>query len=477
MLCRHARHALRTMSTIHGKQKIVAIIGATGTGKSTLAVDLALKFNGEIINCDAVQLYQGLDIITNKITATEQKGVIHHLLGEISLKDPAWTVGEFVPKALKIVDAIRERGKLPILVGGTHYYVQSLLLKDATLAQANSVDKEVVESNEPAIYGDGDIRSLTDEILQEPTELLLERLQEVDPVMADRWHPNERRKIQRSLEIWLMTGKRASDIYAEQKTASGSASEGLRYDPLVFWIHASPEVLKPRLDERVIKMMKQGLLEELQTMYDFKEHMDMEGVETDMSKGIWVSIGFKEFASFMHVKLSGGEDNLEDLKKQAIERTQIATRQYAKRQIRWIQFKFLNAMIRNNAANRMFLLDGTQLSLWDETVRRPAIALTERHLANQEVPNPHELSIAAKENLTPRGQDLSHSTDLWEKRTCEECGVVVVTSIEWEKHVQSNRHKKVLAARRRKAATAEQLKKREGRRADVTVGVLTSDAG
>jgi tRNA dimethylallyltransferase len=210
-------------------------------------------------------------------------------------------------------------------------------------------------------------------------------------------------------------------------------------------------------------MVDNGMMEEVQSMYDFKAGMEDGSQQVDMSRGIWVSIGFKEFSSYIAAKDSGLPDvQLGSMKKEAIERTQIATRQYAKRQLRWIQFKFLNAMIRNNAMNRMFLLDGSELSRWNETVRQPAIAITEHHINNRELPNPSEMSEAAKINLIPRGQDIAHSTELWEKRTCEDCGVVAVTVASWEKHVQSNRHKKVLAARRRKRDTAERLKQMDG---------------
>jgi tRNA dimethylallyltransferase len=450
-------------TTTPSMAKIIAVIGATGTGKSQLAVDLALKFDGEIINCDAVQMYKGLPIITNKITINEQQGVPHHLLGTIQLEEPTWTVGQFVSTALRTIEDIRGRGKLPILVGGTHYYVQSLLVKDSIIEQS------------------GEVEDVYDPILQESTETLLKKLREVDPIMADRWHPNERRKIQRSLQIWMNTGRRASELYAEQKKMErhgNAGTNGLRFDPLVFWVHAAADVLKPRLDSRVLKMIDNGLLDEVQSMYDFKSQSEENSQTVDLTKGIWVSIGFKEFSSFIAIKELGQSDKqVESMKKEAIERTQVATRQYAKRQLRWVQFKFLNAMIRNNAANRMFLLDGSQLSQWDETVRQPAMSISEQHIANRQLPNPSELSPSAKENLMPKGQDLSHATELWEKRTCEYCGVVAVTVNDWEKHIQSSRHKKVLASRRRKRDAAERLKHKGGGPCFPSNTTLASEVG
>src|SRR5271168_1169210 len=158
-----------------------------------------------------MQMYDGLPIITNKITAEEQKGIPHHLLGSIAPDEEPWRVGMFKKKADQIIQEIRSRGRLPILVGGTHYYTQSLLFKDSLI--------------DDKFYGEEHVRTelSNEEILQKfpmldgPTEAMIERLREVDPKMADRWHPNDRRKIRRSLEIFLLTGKKASDIYLKRK--------------------------------------------------------------------------------------------------------------------------------------------------------------------------------------------------------------------------------------------------------------------
>jgi tRNA dimethylallyltransferase len=150
-------------------------------------VNIARRFNGEIINGDAMQLYEGLPVITNKMPEDERDGIPHHLLGCISLNEETWTVGNFVSNALAKISEIRARGRLPILVGGTHYYTQSLLFHDALANK--SQDEEPVQNAERLA------------VLEEPTEVLLAKLREVDPVMADRWHPNDRRKIQRSLEL------------------------------------------------------------------------------------------------------------------------------------------------------------------------------------------------------------------------------------------------------------------------------------
>lgn len=431
-----------TTASTHGlrpKNPLIAVIGATGTGKSQLAVEIAKKYNGEIINCDAVQMYQGLPIITNKITPAEQCGIPHHLLGCIGIEEPTWTVGTFVTRASKIIEEIRLRGKLPVLVGGTHYYIQSLLT-DGSLVENEPEDEESIPE------------------LDEPTEVLLAKLKEVDPVMAARWHPNERRKIQRSLQIWMKTGRPASEVYAEQKESAGQAygSEGIngsaaagsrKHDPLVFWVHAENDILRARLDGRVLKMIDGGLLDEVNTLYDFRSQKDKSDEPVDVSRGIWVSIGFKEFAGYCAAVKDGSPAEVcESLKKIAIERTQAATRQYAKRQLRWIRYKLLNAMARIDAKDGVYLLDGSELPSWEVTVQEPALDITSKFLEGAALPQSRAISDVASDMLVPKGEDLSHSRHRWQQQMCKHCRVTAVTVEDWEKHIKSNRHKKVLAS-------------------------------
>ncbi|ORY01828.1 IPP transferase-domain-containing protein [Clohesyomyces aquaticus] len=433
------------------QNRLVAIIGATGTGKSDLAVDIARRYNGEIINGDAMQLYQGLPIITNKISHQEMRGVPHHLLGCIGLEEETWTVGKFVQKALSVIDEIRSRQKLPILVGGTHYYTQSLLFEDA-LADAPSQN----ENN--------GVQDLS--ILDGPTDAILEKLMEVDPVMADRWHPKDRRKIQRSLEIYLKTGKQASQIYDEQRIKQDVAPENgtpgsnqpvqhgfrPRFPTLVLWVHAPKDVLYPRLDNRVMKMLDQGLLSEVESLNTFRMTSDAStGSPVDQSRGIWVSIGYKEFKYYHSALIEGtiSKVELEKLRTAAIESTQAATRQYANRQIRWIRIKFLNALYGAGQRGNTFLLDGSDLSKWEERVLWPATEVTNHFLSDHFLPDPRTLSTVASEMLAPkRDYDLSQRPELWKKRVCELCGTIAATENDWNLHVKSRRHRRAVGTKK-----------------------------
>jgi tRNA dimethylallyltransferase len=354
------------------------------------------------------------------------------------------------------------------LVGGTHYYTQSLLFHDAL-------------SEESALKLQQDSERFS--ILDEPTDVILAKLKEIDPVMADRWHPNERRKIQRSLEIYLKTGRPASQIYDEQRlrkehlpdlsdAESGDNNTGMRFPTLVFWVYANKDVLYSRLDGRVDKMLANGLLQEVETLAQFKdEHESSTGSVMDQSRGIWVSIGYKEFVKYQEA-LANPElstDDLEKLRSEGIEKTQAATRQYANRQLKWIRIKLLNALIGAGQQNNVFLVDGTDLSKWQDNVVSPALQITEQFLSGQELPDPSSLSETAAEMLTPkRSYDLGQRPDLWQKRVCDTCGTVAVTENDWTLHVKSRAHRRAVGIEKKQKNTRKpEEKDREALQSDL----------
>ncbi|KAK1079164.1 tRNA dimethylallyltransferase, mitochondrial [Friedmanniomyces endolithicus] len=439
------------------REPLIAIISATGTGKSQLAVELATRFNGEIINGDAMQLYAGLPIITNKTTLEEQKGIPHHLLGCIGLQEPTWVVGMSVNRALTVIEEIRRRGKLPILVGGTHFYTQSLLFRE-------SLVENHADTGEHAGIGVGEER-VELPVLQQSTEMLYAELQKVDPVMAARWHPRDRRKIQRSLEIYFRTGRTAAEVYAHQRRLAGSGAvtsimddadragtkeQNMRFDTLIFWVHAEKSVLRERLDARVDKMLEAGLLEEVLTLDAYAEAEAAAGRPVDKTRGIWVSIGYKEFKEYMHALQNGeaSEKDLEYWKHNASSKTKNSTRQYAKRQIRWIRSKLINSL---PASKILYLLDGTDVSTFDSTVIDPAVELTSLYLSAQSMPDPSSPSSAAAEMLQPARlhyDDSAASPEKWTKQHCEVCDVTCVVESQWGQHMGRKAHKKAVSKRR-----------------------------
>lgn len=383
-----------------------------------------------------MQMYDGLPIITNKITPEEQQGIPHHLLGFVALDEEPWRVGWFKKKASEIIEEIRSRGRLPILVGGTHYYTQSLLFENSLVEMENE------ENTPPA--SELAVSEQTFAILDRPTEDIIQRLREVDPVMADRWHPNDRRKIQRSLEIYLTTGKRASEIYAEQKKqARGSSDLEAVADnsALLFWVHSDSDTLKKRLDDRIYKMVEAGLLEEVKAMSSFLENQRETGVSVDLSRGIWVSIGWKEFTDYLTALNSGtsSEEELKKLYELSIEKTQIATRQYARQQIRWIRRKLITALSGAGNLEKLYLLDASDVSLWQSNASTPAFEITTHFLDGGAIPHPQEMSSVAKQFLAPVVDEELKESDFHQE--CELCHITCVAENQWLDHIKSRRHR------------------------------------
>ena len=248
------------MGTLHGRlamprtKSIVAIVGTTGAGKSRLAVDIARTFNGEVINADAMQVYRGLDIITNKITHDEMHGVPHHLLG---CKAPGeeYVVGHWVSDTIQLVsrpyvrpkmshifckiEDMHARNVLPVIVGGTTYWMQHLLFPNRLVAdRSRQVNRETVEYSpiveEVLASLSGEQRQLFDDLpvgnsaaeavpSDDYSSRLHTLLSSIDPDMASRWHWRDTRKVLRNLQIIKETGQRASEIVREQDQCRNEA--------------------------------------------------------------------------------------------------------------------------------------------------------------------------------------------------------------------------------------------------------------
>ena len=396
-----------------------------------LAVSLAERFNGEIINGDALQMYEGLPITTNKISIEERKGIPHHLLGCVKLGDDPWTVLQFCTRANSIIEEIRSRGKLPVVVGGTHYYLQALLFPKSLVGDdvpTQHIDEEEEERKWP--------------ILAAESETMLDELKKVDPEMAQGWHPRDRRKIRRSLQIWLQTGRKASEVYREQKSVSPKLNSDLNrhagdleeaeslqhQDPLVFWTYSSPLTLNQRLDKRVDSMMSNGLLDEVRSMHHY-----LQDHTVDDNRGIWIAIGCKEMLPYIANPDPTGKE-----KDEGIERTKIATRQYAKRQNRWIRLKLLHAAQQAGLGRKVFLLHSTDVEHFSTNVEETADNITSSFLAGTALPSPSTLSDAAKEMM------LLASKETRNAQHCEACDKTLMSEAEWLGHLTSKGHKRAM---------------------------------
>ncbi|QSL65474.1 hypothetical protein MERGE_002785 [Pneumocystis wakefieldiae] len=417
---------------------------ATGVGKSKLGVALAKAFSGEIINGDAMQIYQGLDILTNKQPLEERQDVRHHLLGYLNITD-AYNVFQYEKEALYIIERLHEKKTLPVFIGGTHYYIQSVLFKNALLSEKKAGQEKMLDEK-----GEKE-GSMFDHLLNMSTPDLYSRLKEIDPLIAKRWHPNDRRKIQRSLEIYYETGTRPSVLYNEQRQHSNKR-EIPRFRTCVFWVYCDYKVLDEILDKRVDEMCRSGLFDEINMMYDVWNTLDKQKLDLNAQKGIWQAIGFKEFLPYLQLPKDSKEQTRNTYLLNAIASMKLATRQYARKQVKWIKNKLYPLCKETGTDIRFYLLDATDLSLWDTQIQNLAISLFSDFLQNKQGPDPLSLNTVAKELLSSEKiLDYSSQTDLWKHYICDVCKtssgapLVTVGLPQWTIHVQGRRHKKIVA--------------------------------
>ena len=249
---------------------LVVVIGTTGAGKTKLSVDVAEAIGGEVVNADAMQLYKGLDIATAKATADEMRGVPHHLLDCLEPERSGFTVQEYTRRAIDAIEAIHARGRVPILVGGTMYYVQSVLWDSLLQPPPPVADAAAAAAVKPMTTSTA--LSEADALLLAPTRLdalgshaLHTLLARLDPTMASRLHENNVRKVRQSLEVLRSSGTRHSDLMAEQQRRQAEA--GPRFNALALWVRSDAATLDARLDSRVDTMVAQGVEGEVRELW------------------------------------------------------------------------------------------------------------------------------------------------------------------------------------------------------------------
>lgn len=282
---------------IQEKEKVVVLIGPTAVGKTRTSIELAKRFNGEIISGDSMQIYKEMDIGTAKIKQEEMEGIIHHLI-DIKHPDETFSVAEFQELVRMKITEITNRGKLPMIVGGTGLYIQSAIY-DYQFSDAPNND-ELRQQLEDRVKTDG-------------VEVLHKELSQVDPVSADRIHPNNVRRVIRALEVYLTTGQTLTEIQSEQ------VIEPL-YEVSIIGLTMERERLYDRINARVDEMITEGLEEEVKKLYD-RGLMHTQALQ---------AIGYKEWFHYFS-KEQSLEITIEQLKQNS--------RRYAKRQLTWFRNK------------------------------------------------------------------------------------------------------------------------------------------
>jgi len=276
---------------------LICIPGPTASGKTALAVMLAQELNGEVVSCDSMQIYKGMEIGTAAPTKAEMANIPHHLIG-ICSPDESFSAAQWVQLAQECIHDISVRGKLPVFCGGTGLYLDSL----TKIAHYKDDDRD---------------DSIRDELLQiavsRGNDVLHNMLAEIDPDAAEAIHPNNVKRVVRAIEIFRTTGKTKTEIDKLQ------TSEAVRYQEFrVILTFQNRDVLYDRINRRVGMMMDSGLLEEARKLY----------LTGDKNGTAQQAIGYKEFYPYFD-----GFCTLEE----AVEQIRQSSRQYAKRQITWFR--------------------------------------------------------------------------------------------------------------------------------------------
>ncbi len=278
------------------KPQVIAIAGPTASGKSDLALNLAQKLKGEIVCMDSMQIYRRMDIGTAKPSPQEQALVPHHML---DILDPTenYAVADYAENAEKVIFSIADRGKQPILVGGTGLYLKALM-HGLTLGGAS---------------GDEKIRERLYAAAQETggKETLHKQLSSVDPVSAAKFHPNDIRRVIRALEVYELTGRPISQQKQEESDRP--------FEILPLAIDMPRDILYTRLEKRVHLMISQGLLDEVSALLESGVTAEMQSMQ---------GIGYKEL-----VPVVNGSETLD----KAVWQIVLNTRHYAKRQGTWLR--------------------------------------------------------------------------------------------------------------------------------------------
>ena len=279
------------------KEPLIILTGPTAVGKTELSIALAKAVNGEIISADSMQVYRYMDIGTAKITKEEMQGVKHYLVDEIEPSD-GFDVARFKTMAVDAIQKIRENGHIPVVVGGTGFYIQAIT-KDIDFTQAEQED--------------GYRQELEQLAAEKGNEYLHQMLLDVDPVSAGEIHANNVKRVIRALEFYHQNQSPISAHNQEQK------EHETPYNLAYFVLNVPRELLYKRIDDRIDEMLKEGLLEEVQKLKDMGYHRGMVSMQ---------GLGYKEILAYLD-----GEYPLEE----AVRILKRDTRHFAKRQLTWFR--------------------------------------------------------------------------------------------------------------------------------------------
>ncbi len=283
------------MEELCDKIPLIVVAGATASGKTTLAIELAQRFDGEIVSADSMQIYKYMDIGTAKPTAEERAAAVHHMIDFVDPKD-GYSAAEYTAAAHDVIADIAKRGRIPIMCGGTGLYINSVV-DDVVFGETES---------------DGELRrELREYAEKNGNESLWNMLREVDPVSAQKIHPNNVKRVIRAIEFYRTSGipiSRHAELAKERES---------RYKPCMMMIFHDRAKLYDRINKRVELMLDAGLEAEVMRLKNMGCTADMQSMQ---------GIGYKEMLEYLDGKCEIAE---------AADRIKQGSRNYAKRQLTW----------------------------------------------------------------------------------------------------------------------------------------------
>ena len=284
------------MNEKNNKPFVLAVVGPTASGKTWLGVELAKIYGGEVISADSMQIYKGMDIASAKPTEEEKQGIPHHLMGILD-RDVSFSAADYVALANEKIQDVLSRGSLPIIIGGTGLYIDSLL-ENVKFSEGGSD-----EAYREELYAFAK---------EKGNEALHDRLAAIDPEAAEGIHPNNLVRVVRALEVCHVTGRKFSELKRESKLVESP------YNSLIIGLnYENRQTLYDRIDLRVDEMVRAGLVEEARQLWQES------GMKTAAN-----AIGYKELIPYFEGK-AALEECIADIKQE--------TRHYAKRQLTWFR--------------------------------------------------------------------------------------------------------------------------------------------
>lgn len=277
------------------KQKVVVIGGPTASGKTDLSIRLAKKINGEIVSADSMQIYKEMNIGTAKPDEDERQGIKHYMMDIIN-PDERYSVADYKRQAKIAIQEIINKGKTPIVVGGTGLYIDSLIY-----------EIEYVDIQTDLEYR----KQLEERVEKEGLQKLYEEARKIDECAMEKISPNDKKRILRVLEIYKQTGKTKTQLDKQSR-------KDVQYDYKVFAINMNREILYNRINKRVDIMIQKGLIDEVKQIYN----------KYKMFPTAMQALGYKEVVEYLEDKIT---------KEEMIEKIKQESRRYAKRQLTWFR--------------------------------------------------------------------------------------------------------------------------------------------